>query len=284
MLDFVRERGVVHPREVDAHFAHGKVTNWFGGSSNATTQLLDGMHYRGLLRVARREGGMRLYAAHDAHEPAPADAAAALDALVDVDRRQVRAAAGSVAEHAGHVALAASRRRSGATARALRWRAPRQRLPHAAIDGHALVLAGRREPGVAPPRARRRRAPAGAVRPGGLGPPPLRAALGLGLPLRGLHAGAETRARLLRAAAAVARPGASAGATWRSATAGSMRNSATSPASRRATPRSSAPSTTNSIAFRPFSKVCRLRLSRLASASRRLGTRPVTFAARTGWA
>jgi uncharacterized protein YcaQ len=50
---FVAEHGVVHPREVDAHFAHGKVTNWFGGSSNASTQLLDGMHYRGLLRVAR---------------------------------------------------------------------------------------------------------------------------------------------------------------------------------------------------------------------------------------
>ena len=41
VLDFVREQGVVHPREVDAHFAHGKITNWFGGSSNATTQLLD---------------------------------------------------------------------------------------------------------------------------------------------------------------------------------------------------------------------------------------------------
>ncbi len=56
VLAFVRERGVVHPREVDAHFAHGKVTNWFGGSSNASTQLLDVMHYRGLAarRAARR--------------------------------------------------------------------------------------------------------------------------------------------------------------------------------------------------------------------------------------
>jgi uncharacterized protein YcaQ len=36
VLDFIRERGVVHPREVDAHFAHGKATNWFGGSSNAS--------------------------------------------------------------------------------------------------------------------------------------------------------------------------------------------------------------------------------------------------------
>lgn len=83
VLDFVRERGVVHPREVDAAFAHGKAKNWFGGSQNASTQLLDGMHYRGLLRVARREGGIRLYAARDA-TPAPADSAAAMDALVDV--------------------------------------------------------------------------------------------------------------------------------------------------------------------------------------------------------
>jgi uncharacterized protein YcaQ len=83
VLAFVREHGVVHPRDVDAHFQHGKTRNWFGGSGNASTQLLDGMHYRGLLRVARREGGIRCYAARDAHEPAP-DPAAALDAMVDV--------------------------------------------------------------------------------------------------------------------------------------------------------------------------------------------------------
>ena len=83
VLAFVRERGVVHPREVDSHFAHGKVTNWFGGSSNASTQLLDLMRYRGLLRIARREGGIRLYAARQLCEPPP-DVAAAMDALVEV--------------------------------------------------------------------------------------------------------------------------------------------------------------------------------------------------------
>ncbi|MBP6337253.1 MAG: YcaQ family DNA glycosylase [Vitreoscilla sp.] len=83
VLAFVRERGVVHPREVDAEFQHGKATNWFGGSSNASTQLLDSMHYRGLLRVARREGGTRLYAPREATPPHP-DPAAAMDALVDV--------------------------------------------------------------------------------------------------------------------------------------------------------------------------------------------------------
>jgi uncharacterized protein YcaQ len=83
VLAFVRERGVVHPRDVDAHFQHGRTRNAFGGSSNASTELLDGMHYRGLLRVARREAGIRCYAARDPHEP-PHDVATAMDALVDV--------------------------------------------------------------------------------------------------------------------------------------------------------------------------------------------------------
>jgi uncharacterized protein YcaQ len=91
VLAWIRERGVVHPREVDAHFAHGKARNWFGGSSNASTQLLDDMHYRGLLRIARREGGVRLYAARET-QAAPADtvtnASAAYDTLADVVLRK----------------------------------------------------------------------------------------------------------------------------------------------------------------------------------------------------
>ena len=63
MLEFVRSRGVVHPQEVEQHFAHGKVKNYWGGNSNATTHLLDAMHYQGLLRVVRREAGIRMYAA-----------------------------------------------------------------------------------------------------------------------------------------------------------------------------------------------------------------------------
>jgi len=86
LLDFVRARGSAHPREVDKHFAHGTVTNYWGGLSSATTHLLDAMHYRGLLRIKGRERGIRIYAAHD-HEPVARDAAtrrARLDALVDV--------------------------------------------------------------------------------------------------------------------------------------------------------------------------------------------------------
>jgi uncharacterized protein YcaQ len=86
VLAFVRERGTVHPREVDAHFKHGKVTNWFGGSSNASTELLDGMHYRGLLRVARRDAGTRVYAAREPW-PVVSDSArirSRMDTMVDL--------------------------------------------------------------------------------------------------------------------------------------------------------------------------------------------------------
>ena len=86
LLDFVKERGAVHPREVEKHFAHGRVQNYWGGSSHATTQMLDALHYRGMLRVVRREKGIRLYATQR-HEEATLDRAARrtrIDALVDV--------------------------------------------------------------------------------------------------------------------------------------------------------------------------------------------------------
>ncbi len=90
LLEFVRTHGPVHPRAVDDHFSHGQVTNYWGGSSNATTNLLDAMHYRGLLRVARRDAGIRIYAAREdevAKDAVTRDAGtrrAQLDALVDV--------------------------------------------------------------------------------------------------------------------------------------------------------------------------------------------------------
>src|SRR5947207_14572610 len=85
LLDFVRVRGEVHPREVDEHFSHGRVRNYWGGLSSATTHWLTALHYRGMLRVVRRERGIRIYAVHE-HRPAPADAAerrARIDVLID---------------------------------------------------------------------------------------------------------------------------------------------------------------------------------------------------------
>ena len=86
LLAFVRERGTVHPRDAHQRFAHGTVTNYWGGSSNATTHLLDDLHYRGLLRVAKRAAGIRIYAGRD-HEAQALDRdaiRARVDALIDV--------------------------------------------------------------------------------------------------------------------------------------------------------------------------------------------------------
>lgn len=86
LLKFVKVRGAVHPREVEEYFAHGRVRNYWGGSSHATTQMLSELHYRGMLRVVRREKGIRVYRTHR-HEQALLDEAerrARVDALVDV--------------------------------------------------------------------------------------------------------------------------------------------------------------------------------------------------------
>ncbi len=83
VLEFVRDRGVVHPREVDEHFRHGRITNWFGGTSNASTHLLDGMHHRGILRVHSRVSGTRTYAVAGTPEHA-IDPVDGLTRLLDV--------------------------------------------------------------------------------------------------------------------------------------------------------------------------------------------------------
>jgi uncharacterized protein YcaQ len=61
VLDVVREFGAMHPRELEAHFGNARVINAWGGYSKATTHALDHLHYRGLLRIARREKGIRIY-------------------------------------------------------------------------------------------------------------------------------------------------------------------------------------------------------------------------------
>jgi len=51
-----------HPRVVDPALATARSPIGSAASTNATTRLLDEMHYRGLLRVARRDSGTRVYA------------------------------------------------------------------------------------------------------------------------------------------------------------------------------------------------------------------------------
>jgi uncharacterized protein YcaQ len=82
VLAFVRDRGEVHPRDVNAHFARGTTRNYWGGQSNATTHLLSQMHYWGMLRITRRDRGIRVYAVREP-VPVPDDVHRRLDALVD---------------------------------------------------------------------------------------------------------------------------------------------------------------------------------------------------------
>jgi len=113
----VRERGVVHPREVDEHFAHGKVTNYWGGSSNATTRLLEAMHYAGLLRIVRRDKGSRIYSTHK-HEPVPQGAAERRarieEAVANVDAPEADPRPGAPSQQHGGAAAGAGLDRHGA--------------------------------------------------------------------------------------------------------------------------------------------------------------------------
>ncbi len=69
VLAFVRQRGCTRPRDVQAHFEHGRIRRW-GSDLKVGAHLLEGLHYRGLLRVTRREAGTRIY---QAIEHAPQD-------------------------------------------------------------------------------------------------------------------------------------------------------------------------------------------------------------------
>jgi uncharacterized protein YcaQ len=85
VLVFVRQHGRTHPRDVQAHFDHGRIERW-GGDLNASTHLLEGLHYGGLLRVARREAGTRVYQAieYPPQDPSPEARLARAGQLLDM--------------------------------------------------------------------------------------------------------------------------------------------------------------------------------------------------------
>lgn len=64
VLSVVRKYGAMHPRELESHCGNERVINAWGGYSKATTYALEHLHRRGLLRVVRREKGIRIYEAN----------------------------------------------------------------------------------------------------------------------------------------------------------------------------------------------------------------------------
>jgi uncharacterized protein YcaQ len=150
VLAFVRERGAVHPREVDAQFDHGKIVNWFGGSSNASTELLDAMHYRGLLRVARRDAGTRVYAAREPWA-VPADKAeirSRMDTLVDLIAAAYAPLPATTLGQLVHRLRLAAPQWAADRPRALAH--AKQRLAHARVDGIDWYWPAGEDPAPAP--------------------------------------------------------------------------------------------------------------------------------------
>ena len=85
VLAFVREHGDTHSKHLQAQFDHGRMKRW-GGNLNVSAHLLQGLHYRGMLRVARRETGTRVYQAieHPAQDDSPEARTARADRLLDM--------------------------------------------------------------------------------------------------------------------------------------------------------------------------------------------------------
>lgn len=134
ILDFVVQQGRVHPRDVEQQLGSGTETNYWGGASNITTRLLDQLHYRGLLRVAARDAGIRLYA------PATVRAArrdqgdeSSLDALIDFAvRKYAPLPAASLAQLIARLRYGAPQWK-GSLRKAVQR--AKERLPSAHVDG-----------------------------------------------------------------------------------------------------------------------------------------------------
>jgi uncharacterized protein YcaQ len=61
VLAVIGEKGPTHPAELAASLGSDRVVNAWGGYSKATKAALERLHFRGLLRVARRDNGIRIY-------------------------------------------------------------------------------------------------------------------------------------------------------------------------------------------------------------------------------
>ena len=63
VLEVVRRQGVTHPKQLVKLFGNERRTNNWGGYSRATKLALEDLHERGLVRIAGRESGIRIYEA-----------------------------------------------------------------------------------------------------------------------------------------------------------------------------------------------------------------------------
>lgn len=70
VLDIVSSQTHLHPQELEKQLGKSREINAWGGYSKSTTRTLERLHYLGLLRIAGRENGNKIYQrATIAHEP-----------------------------------------------------------------------------------------------------------------------------------------------------------------------------------------------------------------------
>jgi uncharacterized protein YcaQ len=75
ILAYIGEHGPTHPRELQKVLGMARAVNGWGGESIATTRMLEVLHYRGHLRIARRDKGVKVYElAHPLRKPLAATA------------------------------------------------------------------------------------------------------------------------------------------------------------------------------------------------------------------
>ena len=68
VLRYLRECPEVHPRELEKSLGSGRLVNGWGGSSSATTLILEGLHREGKVHVSRREAGIKIYTVAEKRE------------------------------------------------------------------------------------------------------------------------------------------------------------------------------------------------------------------------
>jgi len=80
ILAHIRDNGPTHPRDLQRSLTDARIVNGWGGQSSATTRMLELMQYRGMLRVAHRVNGIRVYEAATEWPPplTPSERAAGL--------------------------------------------------------------------------------------------------------------------------------------------------------------------------------------------------------------
>jgi uncharacterized protein YcaQ len=61
VLAYLRAHGNAHPRDIEAALGAGRRVNGWGGTSSATTLMLEGLHREGKVDVVRRDAGIRVY-------------------------------------------------------------------------------------------------------------------------------------------------------------------------------------------------------------------------------